>query len=71
MGKNTKADIEYSFDNGEIINYTLGGISIHPVITKIQVSFITQLPERKETAQVFHHKADSDIKTDSEFNGCD
>jgi hypothetical protein len=25
----------------------LDGVSIHPVTTKIQVSFLTQLPERK------------------------
>ena len=29
------------------------GVSIHPVTTKIQESFLTQLPERKETAQGF------------------
>ena len=36
-----KADIEYPFEHGEVINYTLDGVSIHPVTTKIQVSFIT------------------------------
>ena len=49
-----KADIEYLFDHGEVINYTLDGVSIHPVVTNIQASFLTQLPERKETTQVFH-----------------
>ena len=44
--------IKYSFEHGEVINYTLDGVSIHPVITKIQESFLTQLPEMKETAQV-------------------
>jgi hypothetical protein len=52
---------------GEVINCTLDGVSIHPVTTKIQVSFLTQLPERKETTQGFHH----DFKTVPEFNGCD
>jgi hypothetical protein len=33
MGK--KADIEYPFADGEVINYTLDGVSIHPVTTKI------------------------------------
>jgi hypothetical protein len=41
MSKNKKADIEYLFENGEVINYTLGGVSIHTVTTKIQVSFLT------------------------------
>jgi hypothetical protein len=64
-----KADNEYPFEHGEVINYTLD--SIHPVTTKIQVSFITQLPERKETAQGFHHEANGNFKTDTEYNGCD
>jgi hypothetical protein len=34
-----------------------------PVITKIQASFLTQLPERKETAEGFHHEANGDFKT--------
>jgi hypothetical protein len=33
------------------------------VTTKIQVSFLTQLPERKETAQGFHHEVNGDFKT--------
>jgi hypothetical protein len=41
-----KTDIEYPFEHGEVIHYTLDGVSIHPVTTK--------LPERKETAQGFH-----------------
>ena len=52
----TKADIE-------VINYTLGGVSIHPGTTKTQASFLTQLPGRKETAQGFHHEANDDFKT--------
>ena len=55
--KNKKADDEYSFEQGEVINFALDGVSIHPVTTKIQASFLTQLPERKETAQEFHHEA--------------
>jgi hypothetical protein len=31
MGKNTKADIEYHFEHGEVIHYTLDGVSIHPI----------------------------------------
>ena len=64
-----KADIEYPFGHGEVLKYTLDGVSIHPVTTKIQASFLTQLTERKETAQGFHHEANGDFKT--EFNGCD
>jgi hypothetical protein len=41
-----------------------------PVTTKIQVSFLTQLPERKETTKGFHHEASGDLKTVS-LNGCD
>ena len=69
-GKKRK-DIEYPFEHGEVINYTLDGVSIHPVTTKIQASFLTQLPERKETVQGFHHEANGDFKTVTEFNGCD
>ena len=49
----------------------MDGVSIHPVTTKIQASFPTQLPERKETAQGFYHEANGDFKTVTEFNGCD
>ena len=31
-----KADIEYPFEHSEVINYTLDGVSIHPVTTTIQ-----------------------------------
>ena len=61
-----KADIEYPFEHGEVIYYTLDGVSIHPVTTKIQVFFLTQLLERKETAQGFHHEANDDFKTVTE-----
>jgi hypothetical protein len=49
--------------------YTLDGVSIHPVTAKIQASFLTQLPERKESAQGLYHASNGDFKT--EFNGCD
>ena len=49
-----KSDNEYPLEYGEVINYTLDGVSIHPVTTKLQASYLTQLPERKETAQGFH-----------------
>ena len=52
-----KTDIQYAFEHGEVINYTLDGVSIHPITTKIQASFLTQLPERKG----FHHEANSDF----------
>jgi hypothetical protein len=39
-------DIEYPFEHGEVINYTLDGASVHPFTTKIQVPFLTQLLER-------------------------
>jgi hypothetical protein len=65
-----KADIEYPFEHDEVINYTLDGVSIHPVTTKIQTSF-TQLPERKITAQGFHHEANCEFETFTESNGCD
>ena len=54
-----------------MVNYTLDGVSIHPVTTEIQASFLTQLPERKQTAHGFHHQANGDFTTVSEFNGRD
>jgi hypothetical protein len=69
MGK--KIDIEYPFDHGEVINYTLDGVSIHPVTTKIQVSFLTHLPERKDTTQGFQHEANGDFKIVTGFISCD
>ena len=65
-----KADIEYPFEHGEVINYTLDDASIHPV-TKIQASFLTQLPEMKKNTQGFHHQANGALKTVTEFNGSD
>jgi hypothetical protein len=58
MGKHIffKADIEYPFEHGEVNNYSLDGVSIHPVTTMIQASFLTQLSESKETAQGFQRK---------------
>ena len=64
-------DIEYPIEHGEVINYTLDGVPIHPVTTKIQAPFLTQLPERKENAQRFHHEANGDFKTVTELSGCD
>ena len=55
--------IEYPFEHGEVTNDTLDGVLIHPVNTTIQASFLTQLPERKETDQGFHHEANGDFKT--------
>ena len=49
MGKNKKADIEYPFENGEVIHWT----NLNSITTKIQPSFLTQLPGGKETAQGF------------------
>jgi hypothetical protein len=48
----------------------LDGVSIHPVTTKIHASFLSQLLERKETAQGFHHDSNGDFDV-AEFNGCD
>ena len=56
---------------GEVINYTLDVVSIHPVTTQIQASFLTQLTERKETAQEFHCEANGDFKLFKALNGCD
>jgi hypothetical protein len=68
MRKNKKADIEYPFEYGEVINYSLYGVSIIPVTTQIQEFFLTQLTEKKETAQGFHHEANGDFKTVTELN---
>ena len=43
-------DTGYHFEHGEIIKYTSDGVSIHTVTTTIQAFFLTQLPEKKETA---------------------
>jgi hypothetical protein len=51
--------------------HLLADVSVDPVTTKIQGCFLTQLPERKETAQGFHHEANGEFKTVTEFNGCD
>ena len=51
----------------EVIHYTLDGVSIHPVTTKTQVSFLTQSPERKETTQGFHNEVNADFKTVTEL----
>ena len=58
-----KTDKEFPFEHGEVIHYTVDVVSIHPVATKIQASFLTQLPERKETTQGFHHEGNGDFKT--------
>ena len=58
-----QADTEYLFEYGEVINYTLDGVSTQPVTTKVQASFITKLAERKKTAHGFHHEANGDFKT--------
>ena len=66
-----KQTFNIPFEHDEVINYTLDGVSIYPVTTKIQASFLTQLPERKETTQGFHHEASGDFKKFTELNGCD
>ena len=45
------------FEHVGVINYTSDGVSIHPVNSKIQASFLTQLTERKETTRGFYHEA--------------
>ena len=57
------SNIENPFEHGEVTNYTLDGVSTHPVTTNIQASFLSQLPERKETIQGVHHEANGDFKT--------
>jgi hypothetical protein len=59
-----KADIEYPFEHGEVINYTLDGVSIHPVTTKIQASYLTQLPDRKVTLWDFTMRPMVTLKQD-------
>ena len=49
--------------HGEVIKYTLDGVSIHPVTAKIQAFFLTLSLERKETTQGFHHEVNGDFKT--------
>jgi hypothetical protein len=40
---------------------TPDGVSIDPVTTKMQASFLTTLPERKETAWGVHNEANGDF----------
>jgi hypothetical protein len=47
----------------KLLIYALDGLSIHPVTTKIHASFLTQLPESKETTQGFYHEANGGFKT--------
>ena len=61
-----KVDIESPAEHGEV-HYILDGVST-TFTTKIHVSFQTQLTERKETTQWFHHEANGDFKTVAEFN---
>ena len=63
--------LNYPFEHGEVNNYTLNGVSKHPVITKIQARPLNQLPERKETAQGFHHEYNGNFNIVTEFNGGD
>ena len=42
-----KEDIEYPFEHGKVINYTFDGVSIQPFTTKIQVSLINPLWDRR------------------------
>ena len=56
-----KAYIQYPFERGEVINYTLDGVSMDPVSTKTQASFLTQLSERKEITQRFYREANGDF----------
>jgi hypothetical protein len=61
--KKMYTDIEYPFEHDEDSNYTKDVVALYPVTTNIQASFLTQLPERKETTQGFHHEANGDFKT--------
>jgi hypothetical protein len=57
-----EADFEYPFEHCEV-NYNLNGVSINLIMVKIQACFLTLLPERKETTQVFHPEANGDFET--------
>ena len=50
-------------EHGEVI--TFDDVSIHPVATKIQATFLTRLMDRKETTQGFYHEANGDFETQS------
>jgi hypothetical protein len=67
-GKNKKADIEYPFENGEVINYTLDGVSI-PSHYKGTGDLINS--EVKETDQEFQHEANGDFPKVTDFNSCE
>jgi hypothetical protein len=66
-----KSDIEYPFEHCEVLNFSLDDVLIHQVNTNIQVSFLTQLLEMKDTAQGSYREVNVDFKTVTQFNGCD
>ena len=61
--KNKKADVEYPFEHSKVINYTLVVYQYTQSLQRYRCPFLTQLPERKETAQRFHHEANGDFET--------
>ena len=63
-GGERKADLQYHFELGEVINYMLDGVSIHPVTTKIQASI--QTPVRDFTMRTM-----VTLKPVTECIGCD
>ena len=71
MANNKISDIEYQFKHGQVNNYAVDDALNHPDTSEIQSSFWTELQDRKETAQGCHHEAIGDIKTATDFNGCE
>ena len=43
-----KTDIEYPFEHGEVINYTLEGVSIHPVTNYKDTGVVPNSVAREE-----------------------
>ena len=60
MGK--KADIEYPFEHGEVINYTFDGASIHRATTKLQASFLVQYIFHQTLGDEFNFQQDNNLK---------
>ena len=64
------ADIEYPFEHGEVINYTLDGVSVHPVTTDTGVFPKSVAGEEGNHSGILPLRQ-MDFKKVTEFNGRD
>ena len=60
-----------AFERDMVVGSRCTDLSVSRTATLLGFSHSTQLSERKENAQGFHHDANGDFKTVAEFNSCD